>query len=208
MAYIVVQMSESSRYRTTVLQFARSAATIGVALLLVVLVGSCSSPPTTRPAITDRDSLGTAEELDSTSTISEIVTGPETAPPDSVNLQPPTVTLTIGERLKQLDSLMTIAPTDSLSVLMEEYDRLLDSTLVARGVPAQESVLEDSPDTVVTEIRKILVSEPPPNVSPSGPTPPMLPEFTSVFATDSTKAPEAAISPVFLHFLRWICFPS
>ena len=38
--------------------------------------------------------------------------------------------LTVGERLKRLDSLMLVVPADSLAVLMERYEELLDSALM------------------------------------------------------------------------------
>ena len=48
--------------------------------------------------------------------------------------------LTVGERLKRLDSLMLVVPTDSLETLMVEYEELLDSALSVRyGEPPTPS---------------------------------------------------------------------
>ncbi|MGE3802172.1 MAG: hypothetical protein AB7H80_14235 [Candidatus Kapaibacterium sp.] len=78
------------------------------------------------------DSSDSFAPADSTNfAIVDVVTGPETAPTP--------VGLTLGEQLKQLDERMKVAPTDSLEILMIEYDRLLDSAITGKTSPRPTS---------------------------------------------------------------------
>lgn len=74
---------------------------------------------------------------------SGIVTGPFSASG---------VGLTVGERLKRLDSLMLVVPADSLEGLMAEYDLLLDSALGSRGVSTPSYVVDTSATTIRSNI--------------------------------------------------------
>ena len=129
---------------------------VGKIILTVISTAGCalffascgSSEATVDSDIATADTLSSspAEPYDSSANIRpEIVTGPteeENRP----------MGLTVGERLKRLDSLMRIVPPDSLEVLMAEYDRLLDSTMLAQS--SEEELMafsteESSPTTSV-----------------------------------------------------------
>ena len=91
------------------------------------------------PAPTEQDETDSAAPV-----INEIVTGPTER--DNAEMG-----LTVGEQLKHLDSLMRVVPPDSLEILMAEYDRLLDSVMVAQNMTEEEQAAallaaEDSPE--------------------------------------------------------------
>lgn len=63
-----------------------------------------------------------------------------------------TVGLTVGERLKNLDSLMTLLPADSLPHLMMEYERILDSAVMAQSSPSVRTTRPtSSSDQIATQ---------------------------------------------------------
>ena len=97
--------------------------------------GSSSSPLS--------DSVEMTSDADTVETqIPEVVTGPFTTPKP--------VGLTLGERLKQLDARMKVAPADSLEFLMAEYDRLLDSAITGK-TPAEEISIASSTSAQASE---------------------------------------------------------
>lgn len=114
-------------------------------LCAFLLFASCSSSE--RAARSEGDSpLGTAEEPADAITVdgagtgrSDIVTGPN----DAVEYRK--VGLTVGERLKQIDSLIQVVPADSLGILMAEYERLLDSAMGGSVSAASPESPSDEP---------------------------------------------------------------
>lgn len=111
-------------------------AVLCTATCCAVLLASCNASDATvmqdTPLASGEDSLATfRSETDSGEyQRTEIVTGP------TENAE---MGLTVGEQLKRLDSLMRIVPPDSLEVLMAEYDRLLDSVMLAQRISQEEN---------------------------------------------------------------------
>ncbi len=111
-------------------------ATLCTATCCALLLASCNASDATvmqdTPLASGEDSLSTSDsETDSGGyQRTEIVTGP------TENAE---MGLTVGEQLKRLDSLMRIVPPDSLEVLMAEYDRLLDSVMLAQRISQEEN---------------------------------------------------------------------
>ena len=136
----------------------KNASSIRFSLLLLcctVLLISCNTTDIATRSDDGANQSDTTGIVDATDTNNlhefEIVTGP-------VN-PPKPVGLTLGERLKKLDSLMRVAPTDSLEILMTEYERLLDSAMTGK---------DPTPTTPVDEVAvKELVSEIPETVQPT-----------------------------------------
>lgn len=130
----------------------------GLLLSVAAALSSCNrSHDAVRTNSPDVDTAATVVDAELADSTSEIVTGPVTdttsGPNASIDAGP-----TIGERLKRLDSLMTVAPSDSLAVLMERYEALLDSAVSARSpesptrdVSTATAPEESTPDPTAAE---------------------------------------------------------
>ncbi len=153
------------------------------------------------PLLPDLDELqrdtGAALTIDTTR---DIVTGPFGAT---------SAGLTVGERLKRLDSLMLVVPADSLGTLMTRYEELLDSALrIETNAPPRTyaaetkdrtersngvSNVEETPlaDSRAPEsIEKTIRSEPPPSPTTRPvPPPPHSPDLGDI-AAEREDGPE------------------
>ena len=110
------------------------------------------------------DTTGIVDGADTNTSETEIVTG-SVDPPKPVGL-------TLGEQLKRLDSLMRIAPADSLEILMTEYDHLIESAMTgqdsppppsttkgAGGEPASETVEDVDQSTATESVENLVVAD-------------------------------------------------